>query len=132
MAPGGSIAYTITVNCLRDHWRTENTQQPRAACHVWGMIEELEDGQSELSQLWNQEHSHYMVELLLKAAESDFEPRTIEIFRRLALSKVPVDAVAHEFKTTPNACFIARSRVMKRLKELSREKFGSHDALASS
>jgi RNA polymerase sigma-70 factor (ECF subfamily) len=121
---------SITVNCLRDYWKAEGKHRPAAgACHVQSLIEELQDAHSELSQIWNREHAHHVVGLLLEAVRKDFEPKTIEVFKQLALLKAPVDDVARRFEITPNACFIARSRVMKRLKVLSRDIFGHDDSL---
>jgi RNA polymerase sigma factor (sigma-70 family) len=121
---------SITVNCLRDYWKAEGRNHPATGnSQLHGVIEELQDAESELSQIWNREHAHHVVGLLLDAIQNDFEPRTIAIFKQLTLAKAPVDEVAGQFQITPNACFIARSRVMKRLKTLSRELFGADDSL---
>ncbi len=56
---------------------------------------------------------------LLEDLKSEFEPRTWAAFERFALEGRPADEVATELQMTQNAVFIAKSRVLARLRQES-------------
>lgn len=108
---------SITVNCLRDHWRSRRA----APAGVGGsdlqiFIAQLADSDSELSRKWDQEHDRHVMRTLLNMLKGEFEPRTWQAFKLFALDGVPAAKVAEELKMTPNAVFIAKSRVLTRLR----------------
>jgi hypothetical protein len=84
----------------------------------------MEDAGSEFTKMWNQEHAVHLLNELLKAVAPEFSPKSIDIFRRLAINSESVDVVARELKMTKNACIVARSRVFRRLKSVDDEAFG--------
>jgi RNA polymerase sigma factor (sigma-70 family) len=109
---------TITVNRMRTFWRGR-----RAAPVATGdsnfeqMLDQLEDPESQLSQLWDQEHDKHVVRRLLELIEPDFEPATWQAFQRLVLLNQPTADVARELGITPNAVRIAKSRVLSRFRQ---------------
>jgi RNA polymerase sigma-70 factor (ECF subfamily) len=80
-------------------------------------LEQLEDSSSELSRQWDREHDEQVVRRLLAAIQHDFEPRTWEAFRLLVLEDRPGAEVARITGMNLNALYVARSRVLKRLRE---------------
>jgi RNA polymerase sigma-70 factor (ECF subfamily) len=111
---------TITANCLRDHWRL----QRRAAVGVGGSemadwIAQLEDSGSQLAAEWEREHDRHVMRQLLITLRPEFEPRTWAAFERFALDGLPAAEVARELQMTPNAVFVAKSRVLARLRQES-------------
>jgi RNA polymerase sigma-70 factor (ECF subfamily) len=109
---------TITVNCLRDFWKRQRTR-PRATgdsdfLHV---LDQLEDPESALSRLWDEEHDRHVTQRLLEMIRPQFETSTWEAFQRVALHGVPPDQVAAELGMSVNAVFIAKSRVLCRLRQ---------------
>ena len=58
-----------------------------------------------------------MTRKLLEMIRRDFEPKTWKAFERTALDEQPAAAVAAELGMTSNAVFIARSRVLARLRQ---------------
>ncbi len=109
---------TITVNCLRDHWRRQKGR-PRAtgASDFQDLLEQLADPDSGLSRQWEQEHDQHVTRRLLEMIRPHFEPSTWEAFRRFALDGESADRVATELGLTVNAVFIAKSRVLSRLRQ---------------
>jgi len=107
----------IATNCLRRAWRERRRRRD------WGdlgpLLEQLEDPASDLSRIWEREHDRHVLDRMLAAIEPDFRPETWAAFRRLALDGLPAREVAGELGVTPNAVLIARSRVLRRLRELS-------------
>jgi len=111
---------TITVNCLRDHWRCNRTRPAGAGgSDMQQMIAQLEDPDSDLSRVWNEEHDRHVMRRLLELLRDEFEPRTWQAFQRFALDNLPAAEVAKELNMTANAVFIAKSRVLARLRQES-------------
>lgn len=108
----------ITGYCMRDFWRGQR-YRPTATgdSNFQQLLAQMEDPDSGLSQLWNKEHDLHVTRRLLEMLQSQFEPRTWTAFRRVALEGASPDAVAAELGVTVNAVFIAKSRVLARLRQ---------------
>lgn len=109
---------TITVNCLRDFWRGQRAR-PRATgdSNLAELLAQLEDPNSALSKLWDQEHDHHVTHRLLEQIKPQFEPKTWQAFQRVTLDGIAPDRVAEELGVSVNAVFIAKSRVLSRLRQ---------------
>jgi RNA polymerase sigma-70 factor (ECF subfamily) len=109
---------TITVNCLRDFWRSRR-HRPVATgdTEFQKMLDELADPESGLSRLWDQEHDQHVTQRLLEMIRPKFEPKTWRAFQRVALDGATPDETAAELGLSVNAVFIAKSRVLARLRE---------------
>jgi RNA polymerase sigma-70 factor (ECF subfamily) len=111
---------SITVNCLRDYWRAQRGRPVATGdSNLLQMLGQLEDPESGLSQQWDQEHDRHVTQRLLELIEPDFKPSTWQAFRRVALDGVAPDQVAAELGISVNAVFIAKSRVLARMREES-------------
>lgn len=110
--------YSITVNCLRDFWRRRRIQ-PRGAgdSDVASLLEQMEDPNGGLSQVWDREHDRHITHRLLEQIRPHFEAKTWRVFQRLALDGASPDDVAAELGLSVNAVFIAKSRVLARLRQ---------------
>jgi RNA polymerase sigma-70 factor (ECF subfamily) len=80
-------------------------------------LDRLEDPGSDLSRQWDQEHNQQVVRRLLAAIQRDFEDSTWEVFRLLVLEDRPAAEVARRTGLTRNAIYVAKSRVLKRLRQ---------------
>ncbi len=107
---------------LRKFW---NDRQQRAPGFGTGdsrgldLLNELEDPKSSLSQLWNQEHDRHVLSHLMSRLRSEFAETTWEAFRLTAIEGEKTSAAAAKLKITANAVWLAKSRVMRRLRQLS-------------
>ena len=112
---------TITVNCLRDHWKRRK-RQPVAlgGTDFAAVIEQLSDPQSALSQLWDKEHNACVSAYLLNQIRSNTSESTWRAFQRFALDGLSADEVARELGVSANSVFIAKSRVMASLRKLGK------------
>jgi RNA polymerase sigma-70 factor (ECF subfamily) len=104
---------TIGANRLRMFWRS----RPAAGPDPEPLLRQLEDPHSELSRQWDREHDQHVLRQALELIEPEFKPTTWQAFRRLALDEATPEAVAADLGLTVNAVFIAKSRVMRRLRE---------------
>lgn len=110
----------ILVNRLRKFWRARDRRpQARGDSDVHARIAQLDDPASAISQIWNREHDQYVLRQLLALAEPHFEQNTWKAFCRVALDGLKPDAVAEELKMSLNAVFLAKSRVLRRLRQES-------------
>ncbi len=83
-------------------------------------LAELEDPDSELSRAWDIEHDRYVMRQLLDYLAKEFEEKTWLAFKRFAMDGVPAADVAQELEMTTNAVFVAKSRVLARLRQESK------------
>jgi len=99
-------------------------QRLRAAVNVGGwageLAEELADGDSPLAAEWDREHDLYVTARLLELVRAEFDETHYQAFRRTALDEQPIAAVADALGVTANVVYIARSRVLARLRAISR------------
>jgi RNA polymerase sigma-70 factor (ECF subfamily) len=112
----------ITWNVLKAHW---DARQRRPHLLQGGSaLAQLEDPHSELSRLWDQEHNQHVAQRLLERVAPDFEPATLRAFRRVVLDGLSPNATAAELGMSENAVLLAKSRVLKRLREEGEELLG--------
>jgi RNA polymerase sigma-70 factor (ECF subfamily) len=113
---------TITVNCLRDYWRSRGARPVATGDSSFlEALNQLEDPASGLSRQWDEEHDRHVVERLMRLIEPQFERKTWRAFQRLAIDRIPPDEVAAELGISVNAVFIAKSRVLSRFRQEAAE-----------
>lgn len=107
----------ITRNCLLEYWRSQKLQPiATGKTSFQESLNQLADDSSELSQLWNQEYDRQVLASLLQQIQNEFQPSTWEAFRLVTIDGVPAKSVAEQLDMTVNSVFIAKSRVMSRLR----------------
>ena len=82
-----------------------------------GFLERLADPNDDLAREWDRDHDKHVVEKLLAVVQPDFSSITWEAFRRFGVDGVPAGRVAEELGLTENAVILAKSRILKRLRE---------------
>lgn len=109
---------SILVNRLRDFWRARG-RRPQASgdSDIERRLSKLDDPASEMSQLWNKQHDIHVAQQLLAMAEPNFTAETWTAFTRVAIDGERPDTVAAELGISLNAVFIAKSRVLSRLRQ---------------
>src|SRR5262245_2243896 len=108
----------IAVNCARDFWRANRIRpSPVGGTDFGGYLAQLEDSAHPLAEAWDRDHDLHVTRHLLEQLRPEFEPKTWNMFRRFVLDGVAAAEVATELGTTPNAVFIAKSRVLARLRQ---------------
>ena len=80
-------------------------------------LDELASPQSELSRLWDREHDTHVARQALRIVQPDFAPATWQAFRRQVIDGIPGVAAAQELGISLNAALLAKSRVLKRLRQ---------------
>src|SRR5947208_2698279 len=68
---------TITANRLRVLWRSRRTRPvATGGSDFLKMLDELEDPESKLSRLWDQQHDQHVARRLMELVQPQFEPAT--------------------------------------------------------
>jgi RNA polymerase sigma-70 factor (ECF subfamily) len=118
--PGAFRAWlrTILVNRLRGFFRARQSRpQATGDSDVLKLLEQLADPDSDLSRRWDEEHDSYVARQLLAALEPAFTAATWQAFRRQVLEDARAATVAAELGISVNAALLAKSRVLRRLRQ---------------
>jgi RNA polymerase sigma-70 factor (ECF subfamily) len=109
---------TILTHRVRDHFRAAG-YRPAATggSDFMRRLDELESPESELSRLWDRDHDEHVVAALLKRVQRDFTTQTWQAFRRNLLEGEPAAQVAAHLGVSLNSVILAKSRVLKRLRQ---------------
>jgi RNA polymerase sigma-70 factor (ECF subfamily) len=111
---------SVAVSCTHDFW-SARCAQPRGTgdSALLASLHELEDPTSGPARAWDREHDAYVLRHLLDQVAVEFELQTMQAFRRLALDGQPAATVTAELKMSAGAAYMAKSRVMQRLRQLA-------------
>jgi RNA polymerase sigma factor (sigma-70 family) len=109
---------TITWNRLQA-FRQSRQHRPQllASDSEFSVLMQLEDPHSALSRQWDEEHDRHVIRRLLELIEPQFEPVTVQAFRRVVFDGAKAALVATELGISINAVLLAKSRVLKRLRQ---------------
>jgi RNA polymerase sigma-70 factor (ECF subfamily) len=117
---GAFRTWLRTIVCSRtaDYWRALDAGTPASGgSGAAAALRLIEDPGSDLNRRWDEEHDGYVLDCLLDLVEEEFEPTTLQAFRRLALDGVPGAAVASELGMSVAAVYGAKSRVLQRIRQ---------------
>jgi RNA polymerase sigma factor (sigma-70 family) len=106
----------IMVNRLREFWRARKRQR----AFVAPLLEQLQDADSELSRRWDREHDRHVLQALLSQIKDDFAATTWQAFQHVMAGEEPT-SVAAALGLSVNAVYLARSRILKRLREAAQD-----------
>jgi RNA polymerase sigma-70 factor (ECF subfamily) len=116
---GSFRSWLRTIVCHRtcDYWRARNSGTLATGdSSVAEALRQLEDPDSELNRQWDEEHDRYVLRCLLELVEQEFEPGTLQAFRRLALDGASGAEVAQELGLSVAAVYVSKSRVLQRIR----------------
>ena len=114
--PGGSFRgwlFTIVRNSWRDHCRAQ-ARQPAIAR---GIAPDEQAGPDPIAEVTEIEYRNYLLRRTLRILQSDFPEPTWRAFWLHVVEGRPAAEVAALVHLTPNAVYLARGRVLKRLRE---------------
>jgi RNA polymerase sigma-70 factor (ECF subfamily) len=117
---GAFRSWLRTIVCSRttDYWRAQDagTKESGGSGAV-AALEQLADPDSTLNRQWDEEHDRYVLDCLLDLVAEEFEPTTLQAFRRLALDGATGTEVARELGMSVPAAYGAKSRVLQRIRQ---------------
>jgi RNA polymerase sigma-70 factor, ECF subfamily len=110
----------IALHQAQSYWRSRR-RHARAAggSDAQDVLERWPEGADGADQ-WDRDHDRHVLQHLLHQVAGEVEPKTLQGFRRLALEGAAPESVAAELGMTVGAVYIAKSRVLRRLRDLAR------------
>ena len=117
---GAFRSWLRTIVCRRtaDYWRALDADtQARGGSSATAALQQIADPDSALNRQWDEEHDRYVLQCLLDLVEEEFEPVTLQAFRRLALDGVSGAEAAQELGLSVGAVYMAKSRVLARIRQ---------------
>ena len=75
-------------------------------------------GREEATRTWNEEWAKSLLANCLRRVRTEVEPNTYRAFELMTFSKHKAAEVAGELGMTPNAVFLAKHRIVRRIREL--------------
>ena len=107
----------VTINKVHAHRRKRQRQPIVGLDPADGFLNGLAEPNSELAREWDLDHDRHVFQKLQTIVQPDFAPSTWDAFRRFALDGLPAAQVAEELGLSVNAVLLAKSRILKRLRE---------------
>jgi len=107
----------VTVNKIRNYRRKRHRRPAVGLDPADGFLERLSDPNDDLAREWDRDHDRHVVEKVLAVVQPHFNPTTWAAFQRFGVDGVPARRVAEELGLSENAVILAKSRVLKRLRE---------------
>ena len=107
----------ILVNRLRTFWRARDRRPTNGNSSIEVRLAELADPASAMSQIWNKQHDLHVLKALPELSRPGFSEDTWLAFTRVAIHGERPDVVSKEMGLSLNAVFIAKSRVLSKLRE---------------
>jgi len=107
---------TICFNHWRDRVRAKGGDQFAGEAGLSG-VAQTDDG---LEHFWNQEHDAFLVRQALRLFDNlsnEFEPQTLQACRLVVLERRSPEDVAKELQISVNTVYIAKLRVLRRLRQ---------------
>jgi RNA polymerase sigma-70 factor (ECF subfamily) len=82
-----------------------------------GFLERLSDPSDDLAREWDRDHDKHVIEKLVALVQPNISPTTWAAFQRFGIDGIPARRVAEELGLSENAVILAKSRVLRRLRE---------------
>jgi RNA polymerase sigma-70 factor (ECF subfamily) len=117
---GAFRSWLRTIVCSRttDYWRAIDAgARPSSGSGATAALQQIADPDSDLNRQWDEQHDRYVLDCLLDLVEQEFEPTTLQAFRRLALEDASGADVAQELGLSVAAVYVAKSRVLQRIRQ---------------
>ena len=107
----------ILVFRLQNYWRgRKRLPKAKGGSSILGQLDLLEDGSSELSQLWNEQHDRNVVSRLMDLVKPRFQNSTWEAFRRQMFMNQKPEQIAKDLDIGVGSVYMARNRVLAALR----------------
>ena len=109
--------FTITRNKLRTRMgRDRRVDKPRGGTEVQQLLNE-QPGDPDDESTWNAEHQKRLFDWAANRVRKEFQPATWDAFWKTAVEDKPATDVANELAISVGAVYIAKSRVLARLRD---------------
>jgi RNA polymerase sigma-70 factor, ECF subfamily len=106
----------ITSNRVRQYLRKRRPEQASES-----LFETFAQPGNSLEEEWNAEYDRHVVRKLLEMVRPEFGEQTWKIFELTEFQGVPPAVAARRLQLTPGTVYMARNRILSRLREIGHE-----------
>jgi len=111
--------FGIARNQIRNSRKSKRREyQAGEANSETGLLHQVPDSDADMERAWEEEWRQAVLRQCLTEVRREFDPKSVEAFELFAWKGLPASKVAELLGVTPNAVFIAKHRIMRRIKEL--------------
>lgn len=110
----------VTVNQLRIVIRKNRFERTRGALELEQQIEALADPLSEAAKKWDEEHDRAVLQRVIEVVRPTVNHKSWQAFERYALADESPADVAAELEMSLNSVLLAKSRILRRLRDEAR------------
>ncbi len=115
-----SFLRNVTVNQLRIALRKNSRERTTLDPQVAQQLEQLADPLSPAARQWDEDHDRAVMQRIIDVVKPTVQEKTWCAFERYALDDLPPDQVAQELGLSLNSVLLAKSRVLRRMREEAR------------
>lgn len=108
----------VLANRLREFWRSRRTRPLATGDSDFNdrILNQVVNHRNDPDRAWDQQHAKHVAGRLLARIEPDFSPTTWQAFERVMAGDTAAD-VAADLKMSLNAVYLAKSSVLRRLRQ---------------
>lgn len=109
--------YTITRNKLYNYFSKKQRQGPTGNDTAqYELLSQTEDSSGDLSERWELEHQRLLASKAMRIVKQDVEAKTWAAFESTSVVGNDAASTAKELGMSPGAVYVAKSRVIARLR----------------
>lgn len=110
--------FGVTRNVVKDYLKKRPREHPvlenSTQTSFWAAVPD----ENTLMQTWHAEWQHSLLDRCLSRVRSELDENTYQAFEMYALKQQPIEDICRELDMSRNAVYIAKSRVLTRIREL--------------
>ncbi|MEN6577037.1 MAG: sigma-70 family RNA polymerase sigma factor [Phycisphaerales bacterium] len=111
------VARRVILN-LRGRWPLEvSIADKTTGTSFWDLVQD----DHKLEQSWETEWRQMVLDECIGQARREFDPKVFDAFEQYALAGVAIHEVCQRLNMSRNAVYVAKSKVLSRLRELQRQ-----------
>lgn len=109
---------TITRNKARSFFEDQKRRRPGTGdTAMLEIFHQMEDPSADLDAVWDAEYRQGVFQWALSKVREAVQPRTLQAFVKTAIENRDPSAVAAELEMTTGAVYLAKARVIMRIRE---------------
>ena len=115
---------TVTRSRLRDHTNKQKRQVAGSGdTNVLSMLDAVPTN-GEFEQRWEQQYQHHLFHWGVERIRDEFQAQTWQAFWQTAIEQKEMKGVAESLGMSVGALYVARNRVIKRLRQIISDEIG--------
>jgi RNA polymerase sigma-70 factor (ECF subfamily) len=121
------LARNVILNVRRNLGPEQLIPDKTGGVSFWNQLQD----EKNIPETWTTQWRKMVLDKCMNRARQELDKKTFSAFELLALAELPVEKVADKLGMSENAVYIAKSRVLTRLRQLEEEFEGPREGAKS-